>query len=215
MILLDNRVSDLARGYDRISQADLRLQTEWRQHLLRNYASRRDQHASALGEYVGKARVLKPQLSIIAFVPLAMLIGGLVITVIGILAYAFGGAELTLGIGGLALVFAGAIGFGLPTLLWFWQVRLAKPAAPAHPLHEDLLTRLTPQWRAKLHGSLPMAILLWLSKLIRGGKARAAGSSSPAHYRPSEVISSGTESTLEASRDCMVNGKLSALDRRS
>ncbi|MEW5717422.1 MAG: NERD domain-containing protein [Chloroflexota bacterium] len=158
MILLDNRVSDLVRGYDRISQADLRLQTEWRQHLLQNYASRRDQHASALSEYVGKARVLRPQLSIIAFVPLAMLIGGLVITVIGILAYAYGDAELTLGIGGVALLFAGAIGFGLPTILWFWQVKLAKPLTPAHPLHEDLLTRLTPQWRAKLHGALPAAI---------------------------------------------------------
>jgi hypothetical protein len=158
MILLDNRVSDLVRGYDRITQADLRLQTEWRQHLLQNYASRRDQHASAFSAYVGKARVLRPQLSIIAFVPLAMLIGGLVITVVGILAYAYGGAELTLGIGGLALLFAGALGFGLPTMLWLWQVRLAKPSRPAHPLQQDLLSRLTPQWRAQLHGSLPTAI---------------------------------------------------------
>jgi hypothetical protein len=83
MILLDNRVADLVRGYDRISQADLRLQTEWRQHLLENYASGRDKHA--ISEYVEKIGVLKPQLSIIAFIPIAMLIGGLVVTVVVLL----------------------------------------------------------------------------------------------------------------------------------
>ena len=158
MILLDNRVSDLVRGYDRISQADLRLQTEWRQHLLQNYASRRDKHTSAISEYVGKTRVLQPQLSIIAYVPVAMLVGGLVVTVVGVLLDSYLGTGLALSIGGLSLIFAGAIGVGLPTILWLWQVKLAKPSAPAHPLQEDLLSRLTPQWRAKLHGTLPAVI---------------------------------------------------------
>jgi hypothetical protein len=158
MILLDNRVSDLVRGYDRISQADLRLQTEWRQHLLQNYASRRDEHASAISEYIGKTRVLQPQLSTLAFIPLAMLIGGLVIAIVGALLSVYAGTELTWSIGGVSLIFAGAIGIGLPTILWLWQVRLAKPSAPAHPLQSDLLLRLTPQWRAKLRGDLPAAI---------------------------------------------------------
>ncbi len=159
MILLDNRVSDLVRGYDRVSQADLRLQTEWRQHLLQKYASRRDKHTSAIGVYVERARVLKPQLSIIAFVPLAMLIGGLVVTVVGVLLNVYAGTELTWSIGGVSLIIAGALGIGLPTLLWLWQVKLAKPAAPTHPLREDLLARLTPQWREKLHGALPVTTL--------------------------------------------------------
>jgi hypothetical protein len=159
MILLDQRVSDLVRGYDRVSQADLRLQTEWRQHLLQHYASRRDKHASAFSEYVEKIRVLNPQLSTIAFVPLAMLIGGLVVTIVGVLLNVYWGTELTWGIGGVSLLIAGAIGIGLPIILWLWQVKLAKPPPPVHPLQEDLWSRLTPQWRAKLHGKLPVAIL--------------------------------------------------------
>lgn len=158
MILLDNRVSDLVRGYDRISQADLRLQTGWRQHLLQKYATRRDKHASAVGAYIGKIGVLNPQLTILAFIPLAMLIGGLVITIVGALLNVYAGTELTWSIGGVSLIFAGALGIGLPTLLWVWQVKLTKPAAPTHPLREDLLARLTPQWREKLHGALPVAI---------------------------------------------------------
>ena len=159
MILLDQRVSDLVRGYDRVSQADLSLQTEWRQHLLQHYASRRDKHASAFSEYVEKIRVLNPQLSTIAFVPLAMLIGGLVVTIVGVLLNVYWGTELTWGIGGVSLLIAGAIGIGLPIILWLWQVKLAKPPPPVHPLQEDLWSRFTPQWRAKLHGKLPVAIL--------------------------------------------------------
>lgn len=158
MILLDNRLTDLVRGYDRISQADLRLQTGWRQRLLQNYASRRDKHASAFGAYIEKIGVLNPQLTTLAFIPLAMLIGGLVITIVGALLNVYAGMELTWSIGGVSLIIAGALGIGLPTLLWLWQVKLAKPAAPTHPLREDLLSRLTPQWREKLHGALPAAI---------------------------------------------------------
>jgi hypothetical protein len=145
MILLDNRDADLVRGYDRISQADLRLQAEWRQHLLENYASGRDKHTTAIRQYVGETRVLQPQLSIIAFIPIAMLIGGLVVTVVGLLLNSYWGTELTLSIGGLSVIFAGAIGVGLPTNLWLWQVKLAKPSPPAHPLRDDLLLRLTPE----------------------------------------------------------------------
>jgi hypothetical protein len=159
MILLDNHLTDLVRGYDRISQADLRLQTGWRQHLLQKYASRRDKHTSAFGAYIEKIGVLNPQLTILAFIPLAMLIGGLVITIVGAVLNVYAGAELTWSIGGVSLIIAGALGIGLPTLLWLWQVKLAKPAAPTHPLREDLLARLTPQWREKLHGALPVATL--------------------------------------------------------
>jgi hypothetical protein len=135
------------------------LQTGWRQHLLQKYASRRDKHASAFGAYIEKIGVLNPQLTILAFIPLAMLIGGLVITIVGALLNVYAGTELTWSIGGVSLIIAGALGIGLPTLLWLWQVRLAKPAAPTHPLREDLLARLMPQWRAKLHGALPIATL--------------------------------------------------------
>ena len=96
---------------------DLRLQTEWRQHLLENYASRRDKHMSAISEYVDKIGVLEPQLSIIAFIPIAMLVGGLIVAVVGVMLNVYLGTGLTLSIGGLSVIFAGAIGVGLPTIL--------------------------------------------------------------------------------------------------
>jgi hypothetical protein len=158
MLLLDNRLTDLARGYDRITQADLRLQSEWRENLLRKYAQGRDQHTSALRQYLEKVGALKPQLSVMAYIPLAMLLGGAVLVMLGLGLDARIGTGFILSLAGLALIAAGALGIGLPIALWLWQVKLAKPTPPEHPLHRDLLPRLMPQWRAKLHGTLPAPI---------------------------------------------------------
>jgi hypothetical protein len=157
MILLDNRLTDLVRGYDRISQADLRRQTEWRQHLLKQYAAQRDRHASAVEQYLERIRALKPQLSIIAYVPVAMLVGGSLLMIVGMVMDVNLGAGFPLSLIGLSLLFAGALGLILPALLWLWRVKLAQPAAPAHPLQRDLLPRLMPQWRDKLREPPPRA----------------------------------------------------------
>lgn len=157
MILLDNRLADLTRGYDRITQADLRAQTEWRPQLLQTYAARRDQHASAIQQYWEKMRTLKPQLSVIVYIPLAMLLGGLVLIIVGMWMDANFRTGFAISLAGLALLSAGALGLGIPALLWLWQTKLNQPAAPAHPLHRDLLPRLMPQWRAKLREATPLA----------------------------------------------------------
>ncbi len=158
MLLLDNRLADLVRGYDRIAQADLRLQTEWRANLLRKYAQGRDQHISALGRYLEKVGALKPQLSVMAYIPLAMLLGGAVLVLVGISLDARLGTGFIFSLAGLSLIVAGALGIGLPIGLWLWQVKLGKPAPPEHPLRHDLLPRLMPQWRARLPGVLPSSI---------------------------------------------------------
>ncbi|MCX7839316.1 MAG: NERD domain-containing protein [Anaerolineae bacterium] len=158
MLLLDTRLTDLVRGYDRIAQADVRLQTEWRENLLRKYAQGRDRHTSALRQYLEKVGALKPQLSVMAYIPLAMLLGGALLVMLGVGLDARLGTGFILSLAGLALIAAGALGIGLPIALWLWQVKLAKPTPPEHPLHHDLLPRLMPQWRAKLHGTLPMPI---------------------------------------------------------
>ena len=155
MLLLDNRLADLARGYDRIAQADLRLQTEWREHLLRKYAQGRDRHTSALYQYLEKVGALKFQLSVMAYIPLAMLLGGAVLVLVGISLDARLGTGFIFSLAGLSLIVAGALGIGLPIGLWLWQVKLARPTPPEHPLHHDLLPRLMPQWRSRLHGVLP------------------------------------------------------------
>lgn len=158
MLLLDNRLSDLVRGYDRITQADVRLQTEWRDNLLRKYAQGRDAHTSALRQYLDNVGVLKPQLSVMAYIPLAMLLGGAVLVMLGVGLDVRLGTGFVLSLAGLALIAAGALGVGLPIALWLWRVKLAKPVPPEHPLHRDLLPRLMPQWRARLHGTLAAPI---------------------------------------------------------
>jgi len=40
MILLDNRLTGLVRGYDRVRKADLRLRSKWRHRLLVAYVRR-------------------------------------------------------------------------------------------------------------------------------------------------------------------------------
>ena len=47
MILLDNRLTDLIRGYDRVREADLRLRSTWRHRLLVTYARQREAYDSA------------------------------------------------------------------------------------------------------------------------------------------------------------------------
>lgn len=158
MLFLDNRLTDLVRGYDRVTQADMRLQTEWRENLLRKYAQGRDQHTSALRQYLEKVGALKPQLSVMAYIPLAMLLGGAVLVMLGVGLDVRLGTGFVLSLAGLALIVAGALGIGLPIALWLWQVKLTKPVPPEHPLHRDLLPRLMPQWRAKLHGTPPAPI---------------------------------------------------------
>ena len=51
MILLDNRLTDLVRGYDRVREADLRLRSKWRHRLLVAYARRREAYDSARVRY--------------------------------------------------------------------------------------------------------------------------------------------------------------------
>lgn len=155
MILLDNHLADLARGFERISQVERWLQTEGRARLLQSYAQRREKYARARQAHAEKIGLLRKQLTTIAFVPGTMFIGGLGIAGAG----AWLSAPLNIGlapsIGGLALAFAGLVGLALLAIFLLWQFQITKPAPPAHPLRDDVLARVLPQWRAKLRGELP------------------------------------------------------------
>jgi len=146
MILLDNRLTDLIRGYDRVREADLRLRSKWRHRLLVTYARRREAYDSARVRY-------RQQMS--GFTPKAV-IGLIAASLVCLLGLFLEGTSVCLG---FLLMVGGAVSAGLLAIIWLWRAVISAPKRPRHPLHgslkDRLFPRLLPLWRRKLRGRLP------------------------------------------------------------
>ncbi|MCR4407597.1 MAG: hypothetical protein NUW24_11860 [Anaerolineae bacterium] len=146
MILLDNRLTDLVKGYDRVREADLHLRSEWRHRLLAAYARRRAAYDLARVRHRQQMAGFTPKVVIGLVVASLVCLLGLVL-------------ESTSVCSGFLLLVAGAMSGGLLGIIWLWRAIISAPKLPPHPLHGSLRASLFPHllllWRQKLHGHLP------------------------------------------------------------
>jgi len=146
MILLDNCLTVLVGGYNRVCKADLRLRSEWRHRLLVTYARRRSAYDSAR---------VRHHRQMAGFTPKAV-IGLVVASLVCLLGLFLEGTSVCLG---FLLMVGGAVSGGLLAIIWLWRAVISAPKRPRHPLHGSLkgrlFPRLLPLWRQKLRGHLP------------------------------------------------------------
>ncbi|MBC7251483.1 MAG: NERD domain-containing protein [Anaerolineae bacterium] len=146
MILVDNRLTNLVRGYDRVRKADVHLRSEWRHHLLAAYARRRTVYDSARVRHRQQMAGFNPK----------VVIGLVVSSLVCLLGLVLESASVC---SGFLLMAAGATSGGLLIIAWLWRAIISAPKRPQHPLHGDLKARLFPHllplWRQKLRGRLP------------------------------------------------------------
>jgi hypothetical protein len=144
MILIDQRLTHLVQGYDRIRESDRDLARNWRHSLLSAYARRREAYDSAQARRRARTRRTIPWLSLGLIVTVLTFLGGLLLR------------PAWLSVLLLLLGFAAAAAVGGAGL---WQFLLAVPRRPEHPLRGRLRARLfpslLPRWRQGLVGRFP------------------------------------------------------------
>ena len=145
MILLDNRLTDLASGYDRVCKTD--LQSKWRPRLLRTYARRRKAYEVEQGQHRRQMAGLNPKLATGSVVAAVLFLGGLFLR------------EAQVCMASL-LMLVGIVGGGLLGIIWLWKAIISSPKPPKHPLRGALRSKLFPPllplWRERLKGRLPV-----------------------------------------------------------
>jgi hypothetical protein len=155
MILIDNSLIDLVRGYERIVRAEAELAQRWREPLLAAYARRREAYEDELAELRRRRADLLARSRQGLWLSSILVILGLLVFPAAFLISQLGDLRGPLLCFGPLLIVAGLAGWGAVGALLLWQRNRPLPPPPVHPLKADLVGPLLPSWREGLRGRLP------------------------------------------------------------
>jgi hypothetical protein len=155
MILIDNGLIDLVRGYERILRAETELVQHWREALLAAYTRRRESYELELAEFRQRNADFLARARQGMWLSTALLILGLLVFPAAFLISQLGDLRGPLFCFGPLLILAGLTGWAVVVSLLLWQRNRPKPAPPVHPLKTSLIEPLLPSWKAGLRGGLP------------------------------------------------------------
>lgn len=155
MLLIDNNITQIRVGYERILAAENDLQRKWRTPLLTKFANQRSKYEIDLSEYNERQKVFKRR--ILWGIGLAglLLVLGLIILPGLILIVELGDIRGPLFCFAPLLILGGLTGWAIIIVLWLWQRDDRAPNPPKNPLKSGLIYPLFPLWEEGLRGELP------------------------------------------------------------
>jgi hypothetical protein len=155
MQIVNTNLTDIASGYERIRDSEIRLQSKWRPQLLARYAEQRAAYEKELVEYNQRRSEFSRRLRLGVWMASALLMLGLLVLPGLILINELGDFRGPLFCFAPLLILGGLTGWGIIIVLWIWQRDQEKPVPPVDPLKSGVIPPLIPIWKDGLKGELP------------------------------------------------------------
>ena len=155
MQLIDNQVTDILAGYERIRQAETELIKKWRGPLLAHYARQRAVYEKELKEYQSYHDEMMSRIRTGMWLSSTALLIGLLILPVLLFITELGDLRGPLFCFAPLLILTGVTGWAIVAVVWYWQRDRIKPTPPPHPFKSHIIDPLLPQWREGLLGKLP------------------------------------------------------------
>lgn len=155
MLLIDNQITDVLAGYDRIRSAESELLNSWRGPLLALYARQRAQYEAELAIFDQRKTEMLRRIRLGMWLSSAALILGLLILPVLLYISELGDMRGPLVCFAPLLILIGVNGWAIIGVLWYWQRDRKKPEPPPHPFKSRIIDPLLPLWREALRGTLP------------------------------------------------------------
>jgi hypothetical protein len=155
MQLINNQITDILAGYERIRQAETEVMKKWRGPLLAHYARQHSAYESALREYQSRHDEMMARIRLGMWLSSAALFIGLLILPVLIFITELGDLRGPLFCFAPLLILVGLTGWAIVAVIWYWQRDQKKPIPPAHPFKSRIIDPLLPAWREGLLGKLP------------------------------------------------------------
>lgn len=153
--IIDNHVTDIISGYERVRAAENELQGKWRAPLLATYARQRAIYEEQLIEYNKRKDEFSRRLRLGVWMASALLILGLLVLPGLLLINELGDFRGPLFCFAPILILGGLTGWAIIVVLWIWQRDQEKPISPPDPLKSGVFQPLVDRWKEGLRGALP------------------------------------------------------------
>jgi len=155
MQLIDNQVTEILQGYDRIQQAESELLKKWRGPLLAYYARQRAVFEEESNKFDIQHSEMMSRIRLGMWLSSAALIIGLLILPVLVFISELGDLRGPLFCFAPLLILVGLTGWAITAVVWYWQRDRKKPTPPPHPFKTQIIDPLLPKWVEGLRGSLP------------------------------------------------------------
>lgn len=155
MLLIDNNISQITAGYERIHAAESELQKIWRNPLLTKFANQRSKFEITLNEYNERQQRFKRRIRWGIVLASLLLVLGLLILPGMLLIVELGDIRGPIFCFSPFLILGGLIGWAIIIVLWIWQRDDRAPSHPKNPLKSSVIYPLFPLWKEGLRGELP------------------------------------------------------------